>query len=183
MTTTAPLLRAEGLTLRPWRLSDAPALTAVCRTSDLSAVSIDVTTEADATRWLTSQHEAWTAGTRLAFAILTEPGTATDSGNGDLAGHAVLTRPDPASPVAGVGYWTAGSHRGRGVASRAVTALARWAFETYPPTALTHLDLYHRLGNTASCRVADRAGFTFEGEVPPGPSYPRPGHLHQLRRS
>lgn len=179
MTSTELTLTADGLTLRSWRASDAAALTDICRSSDMSAVSIEVATQADAAVWLAKEQRAWADGTRLSFAV-------TLASTGEVAGQTVLKRPErggPTSEVAEVGYWTAGAHRGRGVASRAVSALARWAFEEYAAQGLVRLELFHAVANVGSCRVAEKAGFTFECELPPHPLYDNKGHLHTLTRS
>jgi [ribosomal protein S5]-alanine N-acetyltransferase len=49
--------------------------------------------------------------------------------------------------------------RGKGVAPRAVDAMASWAFEA----GFYRLALAHSTVNTASCRVAEKAGFAAEG--------------------
>jgi RimJ/RimL family protein N-acetyltransferase len=57
-------------------------------------------------------------------------------------------------------YWTTVEARGRGVAARATTALARWALDDI---GFHRLELLHAVRNEASCRVASRAGFALEG--------------------
>ena len=59
-----------------------------------------------------------------------------------------------------VGYWTAPNARGRGVATEALGVLARWAFGAL---GAHRLELYHATENVASCRIADRCGFAYEG--------------------
>ncbi|MFD7157622.1 GNAT family N-acetyltransferase [Kribbella sp. NPDC059898] len=64
--------------------------------------------------------------------------------------------------TAEVGYWTAPAARGRGVAPAAVRAICRWAF------AERDLDLIEwraEVGNVASRRVAEKAGFVLEGQL------------------
>jgi RimJ/RimL family protein N-acetyltransferase len=175
MTSTELTVAADGLTLRPWHASDAAALTDICRSSDMGPVSIKVATEADAAAWLAEQRRSWADGSRRSFAVL-----AADSG--ELVGHTVLRRPEPDGVTWEVGYWTAGRQRGRGVASRALSALTAWAFETYEAQDLVRLELYHGVANTGSCRVAEKAGFAFERELPPHPLHHNKGHLHARTR-
>ncbi|MFF0743227.1 GNAT family N-acetyltransferase [Streptomyces sp. NPDC004111] len=185
MTTTEPTVSADGLTLRPWRAADAAGLTALCRASDMSTVSIEVATEADARRWLADQRRAWATGTRLSFAVTADAVTAdavTADGTGEVVGQVVLKGLAPGGTTAEVGYWTAGPQRGRGVATRAVSALARWAFATYGANGLVRLELFHAVANTGSCRVAEKAGFAFVRELPPHPLHDNKGHLHALTR-
>jgi RimJ/RimL family protein N-acetyltransferase len=59
-----------------------------------------------------------------------------------------------------LGYRVVPAERGQGVATAALDAAARWAFETYD---LRRLELYHAVDNPASCTVAERAGFRQEG--------------------
>jgi RimJ/RimL family protein N-acetyltransferase len=61
---------------------------------------------------------------------------------------------------ASIGYWVAPAERGRGVATQAVRLLARWALIRL---SLQRLELYHFVGNDASARVAEKAGFQREG--------------------
>lgn len=60
-----------------------------------------------------------------------------------------------------LGYWVSPKHRGRGVATTAVSGLSRWAFSSRP--SLQRISLYTLPGNLASQKVAERAGFRFEG--------------------
>jgi hypothetical protein len=72
-------------------------------------------------------------------------------------GGGVATRDD-----AEIGYWTAPAARGRGVAAVAVDAGCRWAFAALP---VDRIELCHAVENTASGRVAQKAGFTYEGHL------------------
>jgi RimJ/RimL family protein N-acetyltransferase len=59
-----------------------------------------------------------------------------------------------------VGYWVVPAERGREIAPDAVRLLCAWALRSlgYP-----RLELYHYIGNDASGRVAEKAGFRREG--------------------
>ena len=49
---------------------------------------------------------------------------------------------------------------------------------------LERLELIHSVGNHASCRVAEKAGFAFSAVLPPLlPDFPDDGHLHIRRGS
>jgi len=52
--------------------------------------------------------------------------------------------------------------RGRGVAALAVDAACRWAFAALP---VDRIELCHAVENAASGRVAEKAGFTYEGHL------------------
>lgn len=64
--------------------------------------------------------------------------------------------------TAEVGYWTAPAARGRGVASAAVRAVCRWAFVE---RGLELIEWRAEVGNVASRRVAEKAGFVLEGQL------------------
>jgi RimJ/RimL family protein N-acetyltransferase len=59
-----------------------------------------------------------------------------------------------------LGYWAVAEHRGRGVVPRAVRLLSRWIFESLP---IERIGIAAEPGNAASRRVAEKAGFSFEG--------------------
>ncbi|WP_327590028.1 GNAT family N-acetyltransferase [Nonomuraea sp. NBC_00507] len=59
-----------------------------------------------------------------------------------------------------VGYGVHPLYRGRGLATEAVRGLVEWVFEA---TELRRIDLTANLDNAASLRVAQKAGFTWEG--------------------
>lgn len=61
---------------------------------------------------------------------------------------------------AAAGYWLARDARGRGVATRTLRLLARWAFDHL---AVARLELTCAPDNIASQRVAERCGFVREG--------------------
>ncbi|MEU9451423.1 GNAT family N-acetyltransferase [Streptomyces sp. NPDC048277] len=61
---------------------------------------------------------------------------------------------------ASLGYWLAGSARGRGIASEALRAVVRWALGDL---RIPRLQLYVEPWNVASRRTAERVGFQREG--------------------
>ncbi|OJF15490.1 GNAT family N-acetyltransferase [Couchioplanes caeruleus] len=157
----------DGLTLRPWRDSDAAALIAVATDPELRRwTSLRVSDEATAAAWLRIQHHGWETGTRYAFAVLDDR---------RLLGHAVLKQPG-----AEVGYWTAAAARGQGVASRALKILTGWAFAEFPE--LPRLRLLHQVGNAGSCRVALKTGYAYEQTYAAEHPFPYEGHLHLRSR-
>ena len=79
-------------------------------------------------------------------------------------GHRAAARSrDPVGPdghQATFGLWLTPLARGRGVGTRALRAVADWTFAT---TAAFRLDAYIMVGNDASMRMTERAGFQREG--------------------
>ena len=82
-----------------------------------------------------------------------------DTADGSLLGGITLRHFDPMRGVIEVGYWLFAHARGRGVATRAVCAVAREAFAS----RLWRVEAHVRIGNETSERVLERAGFTREG--------------------
>ncbi|MEV4566829.1 GNAT family N-acetyltransferase [Nonomuraea sp. NPDC049419] len=64
--------------------------------------------------------------------------------------------------IAEVGYWVDPRARGRGVATASVRAACEWAFATF---GLEIIEWRCEVGNTASRRVAEKAGFVVEGTL------------------
>ncbi|MFI2376056.1 GNAT family N-acetyltransferase [Streptomyces sp. NPDC018964] len=181
MSTTpiAPVrLTAGPLTLRPWTPEDAAVLAELYEDAAMRRwASAPVHDEPSAARWVAEQRRGWEAGERLAFAV--EEREASDA---RPAGHVVLKRSATTAVSAEVGYWTAAHARGRGVAPRALTAVADWAFATFAHEGLACLELLHQVDNTASCRVAEKCGFTLSGLLPATPpAFPLDGHRHMRR--
>jgi hypothetical protein len=80
--------------------------------------------------------------------------------------------------VAECTYWVLPAARGRGVATGATVAMARWALHDL---GLHRLELRHATANPASCRVAARAGFGLEGTLRGAMQHPdgwHDMHLH-----
>ena len=146
------------MTLRPWSGADLDAI--VLRINDAQvATFLDLVphpyTPQDAREWFAISAEGWRAGTSATFGIHV---TALD---GAVGGVGVRFLGDLDEGGAEIGYWVAAEARGRGVATTATRAAARWAFEAVPE--LARLQLRADVDNVASNRVAEKAGFTREG--------------------
>ncbi len=151
-----PQLRDEVVALRPWRAADIPAkfrLFSDAETLRFSWAESDSYTEADAWANHAANTRAWEEGTSAEFACV-EP-----ADEEAIIGGASIYDIEPGVGRAAVGYWVAAHARGRGVATHAVLLLARWAFDE---VAIARLQLTCGPDNTASQRVAARAGFTRE---------------------
>jgi RimJ/RimL family protein N-acetyltransferase len=82
-----------------------------------------------------------------------------DTTGSSILGGITLRHFDPMRGVIEVGYWLFPEARGRGLATRAVRAVAREAFAS----GLSRIEANVRIGNDVSERVLERAGFTREG--------------------
>ncbi len=146
-------LTIDELVLRPWRPADAPELFAVCQDPEIARwVTIPQPfTPADADAFIENAQTMWRDGTGAPFAIL-------DAATDRLLGAVTMFGPD--GHQATFGLWLAPEARGRGVGTRSLRAVADWTFDT---TAAIRLDCFIMVGNEASNRMVERAGFRREG--------------------
>jgi RimJ/RimL family protein N-acetyltransferase len=86
-----------------------------------------------------------------------------DATTGEFLGGCGVIRLDAPDRVAEVGYWLRGAARGRGVMTQAVRLISGWVLREL---GFVRLELQADVRNTPSHRVAERAGFRREGEVP-----------------
>jgi RimJ/RimL family protein N-acetyltransferase len=154
-----PVIEAGPCTLRPFREADIPW---VCEVSQDPAIQRNL---AEVFAPYRMEHAAyfvrhlalaaWDDGRRAEF-LVEEAGTGTRLGRVglDLRPH------DPGA--AEIGYWMAPAARGQGVATVAVRTLCQWAF---PELGLALIEWHCEVGNVASRRVAEKAGFLIEGAL------------------
>ncbi len=146
-------LTIDDLVLRPWRPADAPEVFAVCQDPEIARwVTIPQPFgPADAEAFIETARAMWRDGTGAAFAIV-------DAATDRLLG--AVTRFGPDGHQATFGLWLAPEARGRGVGARSLRLVADWTFDT---TAAIRLDAFIMVGNEASNRMVERAGFRREG--------------------
>lgn len=82
-----------------------------------------------------------------------------DTTTGEILGGANLRLFDPMRDTVELGYWLFVEARGRGVATRVVRALVDQA----QASGIVRVEAHVRIGNSASERVLERAGFEREG--------------------
>jgi RimJ/RimL family protein N-acetyltransferase len=171
----ASLSAGAGLELRPWRTVDAQALVRAFRDPVLRRfLRTMIDNESDAAAWIEARTAEWADGSRFSFAVhegsAVQEGGAVQKGSAGLAGYVAVRASGE------VGYWTRAEFRGRGVASLAVEAMSQWALGS---GSFDQLELIHATDNPASCRVAQKCGFTQVSELPAEPpAFPVTGHLH-----
>ena len=142
-------LSTDGvIRLRPWQPSDAATIVE-CVAGDEEMAG-----------WLDRLPQPYTlADARFYIGMEGEEKYAvTDAASGRILGSIGL-RWDTAESAAEVGYWIRRDARGRGLMTRAVVLLARHAFASGAARVCLRADPE----NVASCRVAEKAGFTREG--------------------
>lgn len=156
---TAPVepteITAGRLHLRPWQEGDQDLL-------------LEVGADAETLRWTSMpspylpEHahayvrevtpRGWASGTDLTWAVC-------DSTTGDVLANVAL-RPAGRTGVWDVGYWCLPAVRGRGIVSEALGAVCRWAFAELDAG---RIEWHAHVGNWASLRAAQKAGFQLEG--------------------
>ena len=87
------------------------------------------------------------------------PTLIADAQTGEIVGSGGLVG-DLGDGRAEIGYWVAPAHRGKGIATRAVRLVADWALGE---GGFARVELHIHPENPASARVAEHAGFRFEG--------------------
>ncbi|MDN3022247.1 GNAT family N-acetyltransferase [Streptomyces sp. S.PB5] len=146
----------DGLLLRPWRAEDAPAVHAVFQDPVMHqwhARSADSVAEVG--EWIEGWLKDWAEERTAQWAVV-------DADTDRLAGRVGLRELRLDEGRAETAYWTAPEARGQGVAARATTALTRWALDDI---GFHRLELWHAVGNEASCRVAAKTGYALEGTL------------------
>ncbi|MFI9558310.1 GNAT family N-acetyltransferase [Nonomuraea endophytica] len=143
----------ERLVLRPFGPQDADRIRAIVESGAIFLPPGAPTHVAGITPWLTAGvHELQRSGTGAHLAM-------TDA-EGLVVGAISLFKTSWTAGTTEVGYGVHPLYRGRGFAPEAVTGLADHVFAR---TELRRIDLTANLDNTASIRVAEKAGFTREG--------------------
>jgi RimJ/RimL family protein N-acetyltransferase len=146
-------LAAGPVLLRPWRDDDVDPTWAALQDPEIRLWNgSGCTSRDDAARFIRGRQD-WSSGDHASWAIA-DPDTL------GLLGSLSLHRIDCEQGTAEIGYWTIPAARGRGTAGYAVDAACRWAFAELD---LVRIELCHAVENTASARVAQKAGFLLEG--------------------
>lgn len=146
-------LLVGDLLLRPWQRADVEAVFLECQDQEIQRWTMVPApyTRVDAEEFVASSPERWASG-MPSFACV-------DATTGALLGSFGVVQVSEAGDTE-VGYWVASAARGRGVGTRATRTLAIWLLRDVGRPRLTW---HAQVGNTASRRVAEAAGFVLEG--------------------
>ena len=154
-----PPLADAVVALRPWGRADAPAIAAAYGDPEILRFSWPHArgyTIEDAHAYLAESARLRTAGRALELAV-----TAVDRSQEPL-GVVSLYDVDRDQDRGWLGYWVTPAARGRGIATRAARLLAQWGFDAL---GLARIELTCGPDNATSQRVAERCGFTREGQL------------------
>jgi ribosomal-protein-alanine N-acetyltransferase len=145
---TAPRLTDQTIALRPWTEADAASIVE-CIDGD-----------PEISRWLDQVPQPYTIEDAHAYVAGLGEGAfaVTDTASGRVLGSIGIQRNDDS--VGEIGYWIRAEARGRGTTTSAVVLLAHWALAE---GGFARVQLRADVENVASCRVAEKAGFTREG--------------------
>ena len=148
-------LEGEGIRLRRLAEGDLPALIEACRDPEIprwTRVPHDYGEE-HAREWLALSASEQATGQGLGLLVV-------DAESDELLGSCGLVEVSWDNRRAEIGYWLAAQARGRGVMTAAVRLLSEWCFDEL---GMERVSITAEPENAASRRVAERAGFTFEG--------------------
>jgi RimJ/RimL family protein N-acetyltransferase len=138
--------------LRSWQDVDAPALVECVNGDEVMAGWLDRMpqpyTHADALAYIRGE----TVPDEEAFCI-------TDAETGGVLGSIGLNPQPGGDGIVEIGYWMRADARGRGLMTRALRLASRKALDD----GAARVQLRADPENVASCRVAEKAGFTHEG--------------------
>ncbi|MDX8142012.1 GNAT family N-acetyltransferase [Lentzea sp. BCCO 10_0061] len=149
-----PRIEVGGLTLRPWRESDADAVLKAFSCPEIQRWHVRrMDTRDEARAWIAGWPARWADETAASWAI---------SRDDEPIGQAGLRHLSLFESSAALSYWVLPQARGAGIAARAAHALTKWAFESL---GLHRVSLEHSTANAASCRVAAKLGFAVEGTL------------------
>lgn len=143
----------EGLVLRPYSAADEPLLTTAFEDPETERWN-PLGAGVDVGDWWRGRAD-WTSGTHASWAV-------ADPADDRLLGDVSLHELDVEHGDAEIGYTVLPAARGRGVARRAIRAATRYAFVDL---GFFRVQLYHAVGNVASCNAALAAGFLLEGTL------------------
>jgi RimJ/RimL family protein N-acetyltransferase len=153
-----PPLSDGIVSLRPWTVDDVPAIAAACEDPEIARWIHQLPSpyrESDAREYVQSTVVAWNDELGAFFAIV-------DCSSRDVIGSIALHVLDRELANLEVGYWMAAPARGRGLTTRALMLLSGWALRR---AGAQRVQLRADILNTASIRVAEKAGFTREGTL------------------
>ncbi|WUJ73463.1 GNAT family N-acetyltransferase [Kribbella soli] len=156
----------DGMVLRPWQRDDAAAVLTAFACPEIQWWHVRrLDTLEEAAEWVGQWADRWETETAASWAVVDGGHAGADTRHGlhDLPlGQIGLRNISLAEGSASLSYWVTPAARGRSVAARSVDALSAWAFESI---GFNRLNIQHSTVNTASCRVAERTGYSVEGTL------------------
>ena len=151
------------LVLRPFVPGDAPDVRRLAGDPDVASTTATIPhpyPNGMAEAWIASHRARLVAGTDVVYAV-----TRPREDAGPILIGAIGLILDPPDRGAEMGYWIGKPFWGRGYATEAARGIIDYGFGML---GLTRIHAHHMVRNPASGRVLEKAGMTFEREVPEG---------------
>jgi RimJ/RimL family protein N-acetyltransferase len=148
-------LQTERLTLRPYTVTDIPALVPLIGAREVAATTLRIPhpySESDARVFVAATQQDLSSGNEIRLAIVVRE---TDS----LCGGVAL-RIEADHRRAELGYWIGVPYWGKGYATEAAKTMVKYGFETL---GLHRIFAGHVTGNSASATVLKKVGMCHEG--------------------
>jgi ribosomal-protein-alanine N-acetyltransferase len=148
-------LQTERLTLRPYELSDIPALMPLISAREVAATTPRIPhpyAESDAREFIAATQEDLASSNELRLGIVVRESNVLCGGGG--------LRIEPDHRRAELGYWIGVPHWGKGYATEAASAMMNYGFESL---GLHRIFASHSTNNPASGRVLRKIGMRQEG--------------------
>lgn len=146
---------SSGLEIREFGPQDAQQVKAFLTAGDRTALPPQFPAEvAEVDRWLTGTAQQWRLAGSGVHLVLVD--------GGEIVGSAGLRNTDWVAGSCEIGYGVREGHRGKGYATAAARAVGHWALTD---GGMRQVKLHARQDNAASVRVAEKAGYQWEGVV------------------
>lgn len=143
-----------GAVLRPWEAKDAAALASAYNDPEiLRWHSRRADSAAETRQWIDRWRADWDTESGCHWVI-------ADSNTVAVLGRMSLDGLDFEDGIANLAYWIVREQRGRGLCTKSMLALCRWAFAE---AGFHRIQIEHSIHNLPSCRVATKGGFPGEG--------------------
>ena len=153
-----PTLRTDRLVLRPFVLTDAPAVQALASVRELADTTLNIPhpyPAGAAEEWIATHGAASATGAAAAFAVTER----VRDHAGPVVG-AISLVVDRRHDSAELGYWIGVPFWGRGYCTEGARAVVGYGFEVL---GLHRIHAMHFTRNAASGRVMQKLGMRFEG--------------------
>lgn len=157
MTAEHPVLETERLHLRPFSLTDAPAVQQLAGDEAIAATTLNIPhpyEDGMAEEWIGSHQERFDKGEAVIFAI-------TLRAERTLIG-AIGLEINQAHERAELGYWIGKPFWNQGYCTEAAEAVVRFGFDKYQ---IHRIHAAHFSSNEASGRVMKKIGMQHEGKL------------------
>ena len=159
-----PPLTDGVVLLRPWTMDDVGCVEEASRDPAIPEGTTvpSVYTPAEGTAWIERQWARKESGEGISLSI-------ADAAAGEALGLVTLVLRPQQGSTTGLGYWVIERARRRGLGSRAVGLVARWAVTD---ARLDRVEAFVEPENIASRRVLETNGFRREGHLRSYLSFP-----------